>query len=200
MLMEDGKQWLWGKRDPLLPTTRFRNRSVFPNFLDGVDYFRYWLQGTKPKQTAAVAKDNNLNGSPFRLKKKSTSSNSFVPVSFPAYLNSISLQQSRSVQTPRKSSLREGFQETLELISTSEKQTKLALPKDVQQKRGDRTRHFSQDSSHLPVPLVPLPKFRVPSTLYGYLDEASYRKGEIAFKFSLCLVLHFWFIKCEKRI
>ena len=176
MLMEEGKQWLWAQKEPLLPTTRLKKQPSFSGFSDGVAYLRRWFQGpaAKPKN---VAKTSHHGGTPYRLQKRSLSANSFVPVSFPAYLNSGSTQQNRTRQQPRRSSLLEGVENTLELMSTSKKQAQLALPKDVQQKLAHSS-STSHDSSHLPVPLVPLPKFKVPSTLYGYLDESSFKKGE----------------------
>ena len=177
MLMEEGKRWSWGQKGPLLPTTRVKNKPILYSLSDGVAYLRHWFQTSRTRPTPKDSEYQRENAPTFRMKKKSASTNSFVPVAFPAYLNSSSnVQQSQNRQLPRKSSLLEGFEKTLELMSTSKKQTKLTFPKDVQDKQAKK-KHSSICSSYLPVPLVPLPQFKVPSTLYGYLDEASFKQG-----------------------
>ena len=174
--MEETKKWIWSQKEPILPT-RIRSRPSLPSISDSVAYFRHWFRNDKAsKRDVFEINKNSPNSSTPSFKKRSASANSFVPVSFPSYLNSSGTQQNHRGQQVRRSSLLEGFEETLHLMSTSKRQTRLTLPKDAQQK-SDHSR-AQRHNSHLPVPLVPLPKFKVPSTLYGYLDKGSLKKGK----------------------
>lgn len=179
--MDTYKQWLWTRSNTLLPTT-FKatdNANISDNFSEGFTNLWKLLQSITTKKSNGTSQTKFQSDFSEQYQRKemnrSVSSNSLVHAAFPSYLNTESVHRKPAAYSHRKSSLLDGYEQTLHYLSTSEKQTRLALPKD--KKYRNQSNENLIQHSQLPVPVVPPPRFHVPNTLYGYLDEATIKRG-----------------------
>ncbi|XP_002130177.2 transmembrane protein 41B isoform X1 [Ciona intestinalis] len=172
------KKWLWIRSESLLPTTNSTKDSEKTSYADLTKYFntsnlvqRLW----RKRESFDGENDANNNQTlPINVTPPSTpvGSKNLMTVSYPAYLNSgcsNSQMSSFPFNDNRRSSLLEGLEHTLYVMSNDQKRTQLTLPKS-------NINYMSKlrnepELSQLPVPIPRLHKFRIKGPLYGYLDE-----------------------------
>ena len=135
-------QWSWKRRGSLLPVNQLATATGRQPIL--WQWFQNLLgeEARGPTSTAASF-DTEL------VKR----SNSLVSVAFPSYLNSGGLHSKPGKQEHCKSSLLDGYEQTLSSINASTEKARLVLPKKL--KASNRA---TDSSSHLPIPLLPLSK------------------------------------------
>ena len=176
-VMETYKQWFKTRSHTLLPTT-FKpkgNSTVSDNLVDGVSWLWQTLIRRKNHENILPNSSSDFSENMNKKLPKSASGNFLVHAAFPSYLNTEGTHRKSTPQCYRRSSLLVGCEQTMHFITTSKKQTRLVLPKDNEGSTNSQKELI--EHAHLPVPVVQPPRFKVPNTLYGYLDESTFKKG-----------------------